>query len=749
MAGNKEAYQSYMEAGHNAVWEQNWQQATRAYMAAVREFPEDPEAHVGLGFALLRSSRLEEGLKVYQRAHQLSPDDPVPLEKSADILERMGRLKEAAQQYVKVSDIYLGIRDLDKAIGNWERATQLTPGLVSIHAKLAQAYERVGNKRQAIREYLVLAFNFRRMNDIDKAIKAVERALRLDRNNPQALNIMRALRSGGEVILPEDDEKPKAKARPRQEDDFQFEIMERESVGEANPLGPMGEAMEVALSNLASYVVESGNLDMSSASALQAMEYQRQGRYEEAVNAYQQAEKNLRHPALELNYGVLLVLQGQPVEAIKHLGEAMLDPNMASGAMHALGQAHYQTNRQKQASRYLIQSLQAVDSSLAINAEEEAELQSVYDRLYTALEETNDEAVSAINSRFLNLLSGKDWKQRIAETRRHLDEVMRSSGAGGARDFLTASGSDELTETVTRIDRYIRQALYTLAMDEAHRAVEVSPLYLPVHVRMAEIMMREGRVRQAINKYNTVARSYLVRDEKERAASILTEVLEMAPLDITVRQSLIELLETENRQEDVLDQYIQLARTYNQLGNFEMGRETFAIAERLGKKINASSDKMVLVKHQIAEMDRMRADTRRAQRVYEEIVELAPNDEKAYRALVDIYFGQSNAVEGIRKLDQLLEIYARGRQVNKILQVLQELVKQYPKDMGLRSRLAGIYVRLGRGGEAIENLDALGELQLEAGLHRDAVTTIRQIIRLKPTNINDYKRLLVQLGGGA
>ncbi len=749
MAGNQEAYQIYMEGGHNAVWEQNWPQAIRAYMAAVREFPEDPEAHIGLGFALLRSNRLEEGLKVYNRAHQLSPDDPVPLEKSADILERMGRLKEAAQQYVKVSDIYLGLRDLDKAIGNWERATQLTPGLVSIHAKLAQAYERIGNKRRAIREYLTLAFNFRRMNDLDKAIKAVERALRLDRNNPQALNIMRSLRSGGDVILPEDDDKPTIKPRQRIEDDFQFEISERENVGEANPLGPMGEAMETALGALASYVVEGGSLDASSANALQALESQRQGLYDEAVAAYQRAESTLRHPALKLNLGVLLVLQGNPGDAIRHLGEAMLDPALAFGAMHALGQAYHQTDRQKQASRYLIQSLQAVDSSLAMDAEEEAELQSVYDRLYTALEETTDEAMSAINARFLNLLNGRDWKQRVAETRRHLDEVMRSSGAGGARDFLTASGSDELTETVTRIDRYIRQGFYTLAMDEAHRAVEVSAFYLPVHIRMAEVMMREGRVRQAINKYNTVARAYLVRDEKERAASILTEVLEMAPLDISVRQNLIELLEMENRQEEVLDQYIQLARNYNQLGNFELGRETFATAERLGKKINASTDKMVVIKHQIAEMDRMRADTRRAQRVYEEIVDISPNDERAYRALVDIYFGQGNGVEGIRRLDQLLEIYARGRQVNKILQVLQELVRQYPKDMGLRSRLAGIFVRLGRGTDAIENLDALGELQLEAGLHRDAVTTIRQIIRLKPSNINDYKRLLVQLGGGA
>ncbi|MBC8098318.1 MAG: tetratricopeptide repeat protein, partial [Armatimonadetes bacterium] len=352
----------------------------------------------------------------------------------------------------------------------------------------------------------------------------------------------------------------------------------------------------------------------------------------------------------------------------------------------------------------------------------------------------------AINTRFLKLLSGKDWKQRIAETRKHLDEVMRTAGAGGARDFLTASGSDELTETVSRIDRYIRQGLYTLAIDEAHRAVEYSPLYLPVHVRMAEVMMREGRVRQAINKYNTIARAYLVRDETERAASILTEVLEMAPLDISIRMSLIELLEGENRLEEALEQYIQLARAYSQLGNFDLSRETYTSAERIGKRINLAPARMVVIKHALAEMEQLRSDIRRQQKIYEEIIEIAPNDEPAYKALVEIYFGQGSQVEGMRKLDQLLELYAKTRQVNKILQLLEELVKQYTKDMGLRSRLGGIYTRLGRNKEAIAQYDALGELQLEAGLMKEACATVKNIVKLKPDNLNDYKRLLAQLG---
>ena len=196
MARNREAYEQAMNSGHNAAWDQEWGMAVASYGRAIQEFPEDPEAHIHLGLGLLEMGRLEDALKVYTRAHQLAPDDPIPLEKSADVLERMGRLREAAQQYVNVSEVYLAQRDLDKAIGNWERATRLTPGLIPIHAKLAQAYERIGDKKKAIHEYLTLAFNFRRVNDVDKAIKASQRALRLDRNNAQVLNIIHVLEVG-------------------------------------------------------------------------------------------------------------------------------------------------------------------------------------------------------------------------------------------------------------------------------------------------------------------------------------------------------------------------------------------------------------------------------------------------------------------------------------------------------------------------------------------------------------------------
>ncbi|MCA0453579.1 MAG: tetratricopeptide repeat protein [Chloroflexi bacterium] len=743
MPANRELYERAMNAGYNAAWDKDWPQAIAAYGQAIQEFPDDHEAHINLGLALLEVGRLDDALRVYTRAHQINPNDPIPLEKSADVLEKVGRLKEAAQQYINVAEVYLTQRDLDKAIFNWQQATRLTPGMVAIHAKLAQAYERLGQKGKSIREYLVLAQNFQRLGENNKALVAAQRALKLDPKNVTILNALRALESGSELSLPTLD---KADAAPAK-NDSNSSTSKIQQVIEADPLGPMGETMSYAMAMLASFVMEGGALDASGGDALQALELQRQSINDQAIQAYQRAESRLNHPALKMNLGGLLVLANRNDESIKLLGEAAMHPQLAPGAFHALGKAYFALNKHKQAINYLLQAAQAVDSAHAMSSETDMQIADSYEHLLEVLQNRPVETLTAINKRFTDLLTGKEWKQRIGETRRQLEDTLRSQGEQGVVDILIANRSNELTEAVARIDRYTRQGLYTLAMDEAHRAVEFSAFYLPVHVRMAEIMMKEGRVRQAINKYNMIAKTYLVRGENDRAASILSEVLEMAPLDISVRESLIELLESEQRWDEALDQYVDLADTHHQLGNFDMSRDIFGAAERLANRVGATPDKIVRIKHRIADIDQMRLDIRKAQKTYDEIIQLVPDDERAHRMLVDLHYRQGSPSEAIKKLDALLRIYAKNKQPNRITQLLEELVTTYPNDTGLRSRLAAIYTQLKRKNDAIRQLDALGELQLEAGAHQEATNTIRQIIALNPDGVEDYRKLLMQLGG--
>ncbi len=415
----------------------------------------------------------------------------------------------------------------------------------------------------------------------------------------------------------------------------------------------------------------------------------------------------------------------------------------AAGAAHGIGKALIGLDKPKQAAEQLISALQLVDTSLAMSPDEATQLAAVYGTLRNSIQNVQEPDLKAMNEQFNKWLSGTDWKVRIAETRRSLSDRLSAEGAEAISYYVQ---NTDTVEMVTRIDKYIKQRLLTLAMDEAFRVIEIEPTFLPVHQRVAQILMEEGKTQAAIVKYNMVANSFLARDEIGRAAEILNEVIAIAPTDINLHQSLIDLLQREQQWDKLLDEYINLANAYYQLADFEQSRATYQEAMRLAQRNNAPAKKRAEILHRMADIDMSRLDLRSALRNYEQIRTVDPDDEKARTSLVDLHYRLNNSVEAVKELDGLLRLFASQKRGDMILTTLEKMVADMPNDMALRSRMAAVYRQTNRRQDAIAQLDALGELQLEAGLYQEACASIKQIIALQPTDLEQYRNLLTQLG---
>jgi tetratricopeptide (TPR) repeat protein len=284
-------------------------------------------------------------------------------------------------------------------------------------------------------------------------------------------------------------------------------------------------------------------------------------------------------------------------------------------------------------------------------------------------------------------------------------------------------------------------------MDHAHYLLEAAPDYLPIHWRIGQILLERNNVPEAMSKYNLVAEVYRMRGDDDRAMEILQEALKIAPMDVVLHKSLIELLEQREKWDAVLNQYVDLADAYYQLADLDAARTTYQTAIQIAQRVGADDQQVMQIMHRLGEIDVNRLDLRQAMRTYEQIRKVDPNDDRARRALVDLNYRLNDPISAVRELDGLLRIYARDRKAGQIIRVLEEQVTRYPKDMALRSRLAAVYRQTGNVARAVEQLDALAELQLESGLHNDAMVTIRRIITLNPDHVQDYQRLLQQLSG--
>ncbi|NIO69402.1 MAG: tetratricopeptide repeat protein [Anaerolineae bacterium] len=98
--------------------------------------------------------------------------------------------------------------------------------------------------------------------------------------------------------------------------------------------------------------------------------------------------------------------------------------------------------------------------------------------------------------------------------------------------------------------------------------------------------------------------------------------------------------------------------------------------------------------------------------------------------------------KALAELKDLVKYYQAKGQPQKALSVLKEAIQLRPQEMSLRALLAQVYAQQGMKREAIAELDALGEMQLEAGLRDEAVQTVKQIIALEPANVEAYRQLL-------
>ncbi|MBI5712658.1 MAG: hypothetical protein HZC38_04440, partial [Chloroflexi bacterium] len=72
----------------------------------------------------------------------------------------------------------------------------------------------------------------------------------------------------------------------------------------------------------------------------------------------------------------------------------------------------------------------------------------------------------------------------------------------------------------------------------------------------------------------------------------------------------------------------------------------------------------------------------------------------------------------------------------------------HPEDIGIHSRLARLYQETGRKADAIAQLDAVGELYLQAGNRAESIKTIQAIIAMSPDNVAEYQAVLAQLQSG-
>jgi tetratricopeptide (TPR) repeat protein len=753
VAGNRRAYDAAMKRAADLAWDRKWSRAIEEYGRALGEFPQDVTALTGLGLAYVETRQLEKALDTYRQAANRAADNPEVIRRVGYVYERLAKLKDAARAYVLAGEAAARMRDVSQAIEMWKKASILAPGSLGAHRNLASMYRNQGENRRAAWQYLVMSRVLARRGKFDQATEYVQEAVALDPRNAEASDILEALQRG--LPLPDG---PTARLQPDAEgkrtlDSFvvfeDIEVKGMTLLDEADRVSPADLVLKRSLAQMADALF-SDDVDprmMQTYILLgQAADLQTRGFSDEALDAYLKAiEMGADTPAVHFNMGLLYWEKQDFARAIENLRHALSDPELALGANFAIGECYHDWGKAADALQYLLKVLEFLDSR-TVPADQAEELSTAYERLYREYATQDGLKGGQLFARsIIEFLSGKGWSERIIQTRKQLDGLAEKGILIALGEILVEPKAQEAMGAMAQIQAYAERGMLFTALEECFWAVQEAPYCLPLHLCLAGLLIREDRIQEAVQKQVTVAEVYRVRGNLQRAINVYRQALDIAPMDVGVRQRLIDILLDAKQIDQVIEQYIALADTYYQLAQVDHAVEQYEKALRHAAQGDPSRHWETSILHRIGDIHTQRVDWRQAIKVYQRIKRIDPEDEKVPVQLIDLFFKVGQRTQALREVDDLIEFYKANRQPRILLSVLQNVVNVRPREVGLHMRLAKMYLDMRMKREAVAELDAVGEIQLEAGKTRDAIRTLQAIIRLEPDNVQQYRQLLAQI----
>lgn len=770
MSGNQELFHQLMSQGHSAAWDQQWNKAEAYYRQALVEIPDHPQALTSLALALFELQNFSEALDYYLRAVRVAPDDPVPLEKAAQLHERLGNLQNAVQASLQVAELHLKNRDVNAAIQNWTRVISLDPENLQAHSRMAVVQERLGHKELAVAEYLAVASLLQAGGNTERAVRAVNQALQVSPNNAAAINALAMLRDFKQLPRPS---RPRGGTAPLRMSQVRQLETPKDLITEPHE-DPVSQASQRALTFLADLLFElADDSDATSASGKrglqsilqgrgtrgqfdrpritlhlsQVVDLQTRGQFEQAAAELEKAsDAGLEHPSVSFDLGFLYARSGRFETALRHLQAACRVPEFSLGAFILMGELQFNHNRIKDAAISYLEALKLADSQVVDPARAD-DLRQLYDPLVEDQRHNNDQnAQRALCQSIKDLLARPDWRESLQRAREQLPKRGGDSALVPLAEILTQARSSQVIESLSQIYELTNRGLIRSAMEEAFYALHHAPAYLPLHSQIAELLLKQGQTRQASDKLNVIARAYTSRGEYARAVDTYRRIVSLSPTDLNVRSRLIDQLLTNGRTEDALQEYISLADIYTSLADLDMVRKTYTEALRHAQNVDRSWRLRLL--HRIADLDMQSLDWRQAIRVFEQIRTFEPDDEKARFELIGLQFRMGREPAGLSELDNFITHMTDSRRRDKAIAFTERVLAEHPDRLLVRRRLADLYRQMDRIQDAISQLDAVGDAMLESGDRIGAIQVIELILSMNPPNRSDYQALVDQLRSG-
>lgn len=640
MAGNRGIYNAAMKKGQEHARKQEWPAALKEYQRAAAEFPDALDARLAIASAYAGLQRWREAIEIYQALQREHPEDPVILERLAESYVRLKDIDKARETYLRLSDQHVLHKKLPQAIGVLEQLGELLPQDEEVMSRLARLYQEAGDKGAVVRIQLDRVRKMFREGRLNEAMVLAEEVLQQAPDNRQAKEMVYRLRreisarkDRGEAV---EEAAPAAAVSQFQLQEWAREAQERQEHGDtATAIQLYARAVQGGLRrcdvyyNLGLLYKESGQLEaaieqfqnassddeyaLSSHFALGEC-YRDLGNLDQAAQEFEQALHQVDLQAIGRDAVDDLI---QMYEAAANVHESRGDLARAA-SLYATLAGFLQSKRWKQGrtdefrrraqeltEKSMFAKLRQLGTGILPAIEERARGEPARE---PAVAEALPSSIPSLTEGSLRPITdflrgeGRAEGQLAAAPPEAAVEVKPLEEALSivppvpvqlpVRDLDTTGLAQPVQELVQASRIYLEKGLFNAAIDVCCEVIKQAPDYLPIHLRLAEVYERQDRPDMALAKYHALADTYLAREEKDKAASVYTALLALAPDTVATRSRLADLLLELGQTSEAIAQKVQIANLYFRLGQTPRATETFRELRSL-----APDDKQVYLEY--------------------------------------------------------------------------------------------------------------------------------------------------------
>ncbi len=467
------------------------------------------------------------------------------------------------------------------------------------------------------------------------------------------------------------------------------------------------------------------------------------GRIEEAKAILDRALKvDPKHwEAWEL-LGAVCEAQGEPQAAARHYAQA------ARGSMEAKDYA---------AAAATYERLLKLDPSLREEAEAYARVLARQGRLPEA------------HSQYLKLIESlgrdEDGKETLrlcrliikenpehAEARRHLFEVydrtQKPKLALKEADWLAAhhltGGEVELAE------RYLR------------RGLELAPEEIELRKRLIELLIHSGRNEEAAGHLEQLSRAAQMRADSTTSRWALARACELDPANLEYRKHLAEAQERAGERVEAARTRLEILKLYLETGRMEEAREmaerlTYAaredepLRETIAELFERAGLPEIAVFHYavLAKSAFSQGNHARARSMAERVLKLKPRHTAGHEYLVEALLALGEKTAALEHLRVLYELYLEAEDLEGAHKAIRQIIQLKPADVDARWRLVDLFRRMGREEAMLEQMRRLAELHVSNDDLPQALEVYRELLGQRPEDADARARyidLYAQIG---